>query len=385
MKYSIKELFEEHRIDKRDQKVLDQITNYLSNNHDAMLDGIFKKFVIFGSTNETRITNLYNISNSEWSKFKSKHKTLHKDFKVSGSLLRMALANSYYTTGERLFLDFMAVTIYGSRWSIYFRHGVKEHVMKYVVDKKLNMKSYFKKYGSSFVVVQNVISSIVNGEDSTASEKKKIAEVLKDDNDDNMIYLVNSIYTRINSVLNILANHYYAAEKEEKNGYVLSVSDEAEEGKLSLSNNSLRISNLKSLIDNDTSTTLDDSILKTLRIDSSLKRGCFNSILGDKQADIFRRYAGIYIDYYIKINGNDWNNMKRNFINKSNSARMKEPDAKLLDDTITKMIREYVKKYTKLSKVDPEDLKTSNGVVKLTRRIKDYIIIRIRYLMNQID
>lgn len=385
MKYEIKQLFDDHHRDKRDQKVLDQITNYLANNQDAMLDGIYKKFVIFGNTNETRITNLYDISTSEWNKFKSKHKTLHKDFKVSGSLLRMGLANSYYSTGERLFLDFMAVTIYGSRWSVYFRHGVKEHVMKYVVSKKLNMKSYFKKYGSSYVVVQNVISSIINGEESTASEKKKITKAIKDDTDDNMIYLVNSIYTRINSVLNILATHYYAVEKEEKNGYILNVSDEAEEGKLSLSNNSLKISNLKSLIENDTNRALDDNILKTLRIETALKRGCFNNVLCDTKANVFKRYANIYIDYYIKINGNDWNNMKRNFITKSNGARMKESDAKKLDDEITKMIRNYVKQYVKLSNVDPEDLKTSNGVVKLTRRIKDYIIIKIRYLMNQID
>lgn len=385
MGYEIKQLFDDHHRDKRDQKVLDQITNYLSNNHDAMLDGIYKKFIIFGTTNESRITNLYDISTAEWNKFKSKHKTLHKDFKVSGSLLRMALANSFYSTGERLFLDFMAITIYGSRWSVYFRHGVKEHVMKYVVDKKLNMKSYFKKYGSAYVVVQNVISSILNGEDTSYSELKKITAAMKDDNDDNMIYLVNSIYTRINSVLNILATHYYAAEKEEKNGYVLNVSDEAEEGKLSLSNNSLRLSNLKSLVDNDTSKALDDTILKTLRIESALKRGCFNNILGDTKANIFKRYAHVYIDYYVKINGSDWNTMKRNFINKSNGARMKEPEAKVLDDQITKMVRNYVKQYTKLSNVDPEDLKTSNGVVKMTRRIKDYIIIKLRYLMNQID
>lgn len=385
MGYDIKQLFDDHHIEKRDQKVLDQITNYLSNNHDAMLDGIYKKFVVFGTTNENRITNLYNITSSEWNKFKSKHKTLHKDFKVSGSLLRMALANSYYTTGERLFLDFMAITVYGSRWSVYFRHGVKEHVMKYVIDKKLNMKSYFKKYGSSYVVVQNVISSLVNGDDGTAVEKKKISKAMADDTDDNMIYLVNSIYTRINSILNVLATHYYEAEKDEKNGYVLNVSDEAEEGKLSLSNNSLRITNLKSLIDNYTSKTLDDNILKTLRIESSLKRGCVNNVLCDVKANIFKRYANIYIDYYIKINGNDWNSLKRNFITKSNSARMKEIEAKRLDDEITKMIRQYAKQYIKLSNVDPEDLKTSNGIVKMTRKVKDYIIIKVRYLMNQLD
>lgn len=50
MGYDIKQLFDDHHIEKRDQKVLDQITNYLSNNHDAMLDGIYKKFVVFGTT-----------------------------------------------------------------------------------------------------------------------------------------------------------------------------------------------------------------------------------------------------------------------------------------------------------------------------------------------
>ena len=142
---------------------------------------------------------------------------------------------------------------------------------------------------------------------------------------------------------------------------------------------------MKSLIDNYTSKTLDDNILKTLRIESSLKRGCVNNVLCDVKANIFKRYANIYIDYYIKINGNDWNSLKRNFITKSNSARMKEIEAKRLDDEITKMIRQYAKQYIKLSNVDPEDLKTSNGIVKMTRKVKDYIIIKVRYLMNQLD
>ena len=46
MSYSISKLFEEHYIKDRDQKIVDQITKYLSNNHEAMLDGFFKTFVI---------------------------------------------------------------------------------------------------------------------------------------------------------------------------------------------------------------------------------------------------------------------------------------------------------------------------------------------------
>lgn len=380
MSYEISRLFEEHYIKDRDQKVLDQITRYLSNNHEAMLDGFYKTFVIFGSTNEQRISNLYDISNSEWNSFKSRHSTLAKDFKVSGSLMRMGLVDSYYVTKERLFLDFLAITMFGSRWSVYFKHNVKEHIMKYVVEKELTMKSYIKKYGSSFVVLQETVTTII---DDTKNGKNK--SILSDNTDDNMIYLINTIYSRINSLLKTLANHYYDAERNEKSGYIISVSDDAEEGKLSLSNNSLKVSNLKNLIENKGITTVDDMILKTLRIDDPLKRSCITSILLNKKEKIFDSYANMYLDYYIKQNGNDWVIMKNKFIQHSNAARMNTQELRDLDSRVIKLIREYVKAYTKLSNIDAGDLKLSNGVIKLCKTIKDYIIIRVRALMNEVD
>ena len=380
MSYEISRLFEEHYIKDRDQKVLDQITRYLANNHEAMLDGFYKTFVIFGSTNEQRISNLYDISNSEWNSFKSRHSTLAKDFKVSGSLMRMGLVDSYYVTKERLFLDFLAITMFGSRWSVYFKHNVKEHIMKYVVEKELTMKSYIKKYGSSFVVLQETVTTII---DDTKTGKNK--SILSDNTDDNMIYLINTIYSRINSLLKTLANHYYDAERNEKSGYIISVSDDAEEGKLSLSNNSLKVSNLKNLIENKGITTVDDMILKTLRIDDPLKRSCVTSILLNKKEKIFDSYANMYLDYYIKQNGNDWVIMKNKFIQHSNAARMNTQELRDLDSRVIKLIREYVKAYTKLSNIDAGDLKLSNGVIKLCKTIKDYIIIRVRALMNEVD
>lgn len=380
MSYEISRLFEEHYIKDRDQKVLDQITRYLSNNHEAMLDGFYKTFVIFGSTNEQRISNLYDISNSEWNSFKSRHSTLARDFKVSGSLMRMGLVDSYYVTKERLFLDFLAITMFGSRWSVYFKHNVKEHIMKYVVEKELTMKSYIKKYGSSFVVLQETVTTII---DDTKTGKNK--SILSDNTDDNMIYLINTIYSRINSLLKTLANHYYDAERNEKSGYIISVSDDAEEGKLSLSNNSLKVSNLKNLIENKGITTVDDMILKTLRIDDPLKRSCVTSILLNKKEKIFDSYANMYLDYYIKQNGNDWVIMKNKFIQHSNAARMNTQELRDLDSRVIKLIREYVKAYTKLSNIDAGDLKLSNGVIKLCKTIKDYIIIRVRALMNEVD
>lgn len=380
MSYKISKLFEEHYIKDRDQKVLDQITRYLSNNHEAMLDGFYKTFVIFGSTNEQRIANLYDISNSEWNSFKSRHSTLARDFKVSGSLMRMGLVDSYYVTKERLFLDFLAITMFGSRWSVYFKHNVKEHIMKYVVEKELTMKSYIKKYGSSFVVLQETVTTIL---DDTKSGKNQ--SILSDNTDDNMIYLINTIYSRINALLKTLANHYYDAERNEKSGYIISVSDDAEEGKLSLSNNSLKVSNLKNLVENKGITTVDDMILKTLRIDDPLKRSCITSILLNKKEKIFDSYANMYIDYYIKQNGNDWVIMKNKFIQHSNAARMNTQELRDLDSRVIKLIREYVKAYTKLSNIDAGDLKLSNGVIKLCKTIKDYIIIRVRALMNEVD
>ena len=294
--------------------------------------------------------------------------------------MRMGLVDSFYVTKERMFLDFLAITIFGSRWSVYFKHNVKEHIMKYVVEKELTMKSYIKKYGSSFVVLQEIVTTILD--DSKTGKNKT---VLSDNSDDNMIYLINTIYSRINSLLKTLANHYYNAERNEKAGYIISVSDDAEEGKLSLSNNSLKVSNLKSLVENKGVTNIDEMILKTLRVDDPLKRSCITSILLNSKEKIFVRYANMYIDYYIKQNGNDWYVMKNKFIQHSNAARMNTQELRDLDNRVIKLIREYVKAYTKLSNIDAGELKLSNGVIKLCKTIKDYIIIRVRTLMNEVD
>ena len=130
---------------------------------------------------------------------------------------------------------------------------------------------------------------------------------------------------------------------------------------------------------------MDEMILKTLRIDDPLKRSCVTSILLNKKEKIFDNYANMYIDYYIKQNGNDWVIMKNKFIQHSNAARMNTQELRDLDSRVIKLIREYVKAYTKLSNIDAGDLKLSNGVIKLCKTIKDYIIIRVRALMNEVD
>ena len=363
----------------RENKVLEAIGKFLANNHESMLDGITKHIVKFGPLNESRIANLYNIPDQGWNKFRKSNKLLQRDMQVSGNLMRLCLVTSYFKTKNKTFLDFLAITMYGARFSRYFSKGVKEHIMKHVIENVITGKSLFKQHGSSYLVMQETVETMINAKDTSEIGKAFIRQ-----DDQAIVDIINSMYTRINLMLNNIADHYYTTNKAEKTGYIISVSDEADDGKLSLSNNSLRISNLKNVINNLSTNNLDELILKTLRLESSLKRACVTSILCNSNKRYFNKYADIYIDYYIKNRGTDWNKMKRDFISFSNKARTNSKEMKDIDTDVTKDIRVFVKNYLKMSKVDPEDLKNSNGILKLVRVIKDYVIIKIRHLMNEV-
>ena len=375
---SIFEYIERHTYPDRDDKIREAIQKYMANNNNELLDGLIENRIVFGNSLREKFVSLYNIDERDFSNFKKKHRVLSKDFKVGGNTLNLCLLSSYHDTKDRIFLEFMGIIMYGAVYSDFFPKGIDKNVMKYVIQNNINNKSLFKKHGSAYIVIQETVTTML--QEGGAKINKQIEQM----RDPDIVDVINSLYNRIKSVLKIIMNYYYDAKNSDEVGYIITVSDSADEGKLSLSNNSVRINNLKQAVDNHNPTTLDDKILLTLRLDDPLRVGCISSLLLDKNAKYFQQYAQIYIDYYVKMHGADWNRMKQKFMEKSNSARMNSNEVNILDKQMYKDIQAYVRIHTKLSKVDAGELKRNVGLLKFVRIIKDYIIIKIRHMMNDL-
>ena len=374
---TIFEYIERHSYDKRDNAIRKAISDYMASNNNALLDGLIDNRIVFGNTLRTKFIGLYNIDERDFNKFKKNHRILNKDFKVGGNTLNLCLLSSYNKTKDRIFLDFLGIIMYGAIYADFFPKGLDKNVMRYVMQSKVNNKSLFKKHGSAYVVIEETISTMLS--EGGAKIKKQLERM----RDDDIVDVINSIYNRIKSILKILMNYYYEAKNSDNVGYIINVSDSADEGSLSLNNNSIRISNLKQAIDNYNATSLDDKILLTLRVNDPLRVGCISSILLDRDAKYFQRYAHMYIDYYVSVHGTDWNRMKYNFMAKSNSARMNSNELKNIDKELYKDIQAYVKIYMKMSNDNGDsELKRNVGLLKFIRVIKDYVIIKTRHMMN---
>lgn len=372
---TIVEFINKYNYKDRDDRVIDAINTFFSYNGDALNDGIVEKFIIFGETNRQRILSLYNIPEADYKAFQKTNKVLSSKHITVNDLLKTSLMTSYHDTNKRIFIDMIAVAEYGSKFHKYFKHGVSNSAkMKFVIEKKLSNKFLIKKTGSMFLTLQAMMTTIMSDTLKTKLERL---------NDSDMEYIVNSISTRINHMLCEIARVYYATE-DNFNAIYLQSEHNTDEGRLSLTNNSIVLQNLINLVNNYHPSTIDSHVLKILRITSPVKRFFCQKILLDTEKKYFSRISNIYIDYYTKTYSSDVSIMKTDFIPKSNTARMNSLEMRQLEEELINDIKSSVIKYVSTSGADVEDLKTNVGVINFVKVIKMYVIIKTRDLMKEV-
>lgn len=372
---TIVEFINKYNYKDRDDRVIDAINTFFSYNGDALNDGIVEKFIIFGETNRQRILSLYNIPEADYKAFQKTNKVLSSKHITVNDLLKTSLMTSYHDTNKRIFIDMVAVAEYGSKFHKYFKHGVSNSAkMKFVIEKKLSNKFLIKKTGSMFLTLQAMMTTIMSDTLKTKLERL---------NDSDMEYIVNSISTRINHMLCEIARVYYATE-DNFNAIYLQSEHNTDEGRLSLTNNSIVLQNLINLVNNYHPSTIDSHVLKILRITSPVKRFFCQKILLDTEKNYFSRISNIYIDYYTKTYSSDVSIMKTDFIPKSNTARMNSLEMRQLEEELINDIKSSVIKYVSTSGADVEDLKTNVGVINFVKVIKMYVIIKTRDLMKEV-
>lgn len=361
----------------RDKKVIEAINNYFKNNAEALNDGIIERYISFGNINRERILSLYNIPDNDFKRFQKENLVLSSEHKVVNDLIKLCLITSYHDTKDRIFLDMMSVIIIGSRFNHYFRLGISNPAkMKFIIEKKLSNKFLIKKYGSLFLTTQAMITTLI-----TSDTMKSKIDHLEDD--ENLRKIINSISTRLNNMMKEIANVYYSMGDSNETIYTQD-ENSTQEGKLSLTNNSIALQNLKNIITNYNPATIDYRILNILRIQSPIKRYFMQKILLNTECNYFSQISNLYIDYYVKSYGSDIQLMKKDFIPKSDTARMNSDELRKLENDIANKIKELAINHVQNGGL-VDDLGSNKGVLDFVKIIKKYSIIKTRELMNNVN
>lgn len=375
---TILQFINKYKTKDRDKTVLLKISDYYKNNADALNDGIYKDFIAVGETSIQRIQDPYNINLNEFSKFKKENKVLAQGHKIVNKLIYLSLMTSFHDTKNRMFIDMLGIIETGSKFAKYFPHGISSpETMKYVVEKEMSDKYLIKKHGSLFLAVQETITVIMN----TSKLKNQFERM----NDNDIQYILNRISSSINQLLKGISTKYNNYKDREITQQMMTTSELDLEGRMTSSNNSIEVDNLRTIVVNYMPTSIDYDILKIVKIKSPIKKYVIKKILLDKEKKYFSRFGIKYIDYYAKNYGNSIDEMKKDFIPKMISARLNDSELNKMIDEMSSDIRTYAKQYAESSSSnDMDGLNANIGVYNFFNEIRAYILIKIRKLMNDI-
>ena len=110
---------------------------------------------------------------------------------------------------------------------------------------------------------------------------------------------------------------------------------------ISLTNNSVIISNLKGVILHYRPTNVDLDLLRALRINTPAKKYICKKIYLDYEKKYMDRISNIYIDYFVKNFSQDYDEMKRSFITKSINGRLANDELKGIELEILEDTKKY--------------------------------------------
>ena len=357
----------------REDNVRILINDFFRNNSEALADGLCVR-IVFGNTLRERFYEAYRVDETIYKEFKRKHSGVIKN-KAVDDLIYLALFTSYIDTKDFIFLDMLSAVEIGSKHKKFFKYGVTNPAkMKYVLE-NLSDKYDIKKTGSFFLMTQERVHKMP--ESSQLKQRFKEAKL-----DENYNYIISRISTTINQSMKPIANAYLTTKDDVI--YTQSELGVSDQDKLSdIQNNAVTIENLKSIIYNYDASSLDFDILKTLRINSSIKKAIIKRLFSDGEKKYFSTISIMYLDYYTETSSTDLEDMKRDYIRKCMNARMKSKEMKEIEKSLSKDILEIVQEY-KNEDQDIDGLNSMTNVIALVRNIKYYCIIKTRAFMNQL-
>lgn len=208
MATSIYDIYSRCKTSDRDNRVLDRINSWMSDNMMAVTDGLLKVVPVIAGGTMDYISAPYNLSIDD---IKEMHKS--PEWKNMAKLaspqrtstnytnpIKLGLIVSYCDTKNVAFLNFLAILTYSSLMVKYFPNGFDKNIMKYTID-NADARTDFKKYeGSLLIVVKKKIETFVN----------KMGHNLKPNIKDKQLReALQSISTRMNEAIKAISTKYY--------------------------------------------------------------------------------------------------------------------------------------------------------------------------------
>lgn len=237
---------------KKTSEVTKFIQDFLKSNTDALMSDGFTKRIVFGHTKNQEMLNIYKVDEKEWTTFANDHDVLKWSRNVS-NLGNVLLMIHYIESGDYRILKFLSIKLFTSRYFKSFPKFMDESKMRATLA-KLSKKFFIKKFGSLDKSLDATIKTYLN----TYHDR------FKNPTDDNIIYLINAIATRVDMFVNHIAEKYYANIER--------VYDDKEildrDSMRSTTNNSLIFDGvISSAINRDMMSGVDKRLLHQLKLD----------------------------------------------------------------------------------------------------------------------
>lgn len=182
---------------KKNTQVVKFIQDFMKFNIQALTGDGFSTRIVFGNSKNEELLNIYGLDKREWNAFANNHETLKYGENIKNPVNNLLLLHYIYS-GDLRYLKFLAIKLYTSRYYKAFPKFMDEAKMKATIN-SLSQKFFIKKYGTLDKSLDATIRTYLN----TYSDRFKRMT------DDDIIYLINAIATRVDIFVKNVQRKYY--------------------------------------------------------------------------------------------------------------------------------------------------------------------------------
>ena len=304
-----------------EKKVDTFIGEFITTNIESIAGDGFSKRITFGDIKKTELTEIYGINEREWKQYANSNPALRYGENAK-NLLNNILLIHYIKTKDYNVIKFMAIKLFTSRYYKAFPKYMVEGRMKAVLN-GLSNKFFIKKHGSLDKALDALISTYLN----TYSDRLKRAT------DDDIVYLINGLATRIDLSIKNIQRLYYNYTGEDQ----VTMDSSSSVTLQDLASNTQVFDNIiKGTSHDEMLHGLDITLLK--RLDGMEYVPVFKKLISDNASNVSVVIKSIMNDYLKRNNKITVDKMYKEFLRDVITTRSRDPELVKNIDIIGKKI-----------------------------------------------
>lgn len=184
---------------KKSPLVKEYIRQFYTDNVESLTSDGFTKRIVFGANKKSSILEIYGVDPKDWAVIVKQSHILQIG-EQARDLLNQLLVMHYIVTEDPVYLKFLSIKLFTSKYYRGFPIYIKEAKMKAVID-SLSNKFYIKKHGT----LDKALDATVNTYKITYANRFNKAT------DDDIVYIINALATRVGILVRNVQRKYYNA------------------------------------------------------------------------------------------------------------------------------------------------------------------------------